>query len=83
MSTKNNPGNYDCYAKLAEDEPYFLLRAKDPHAPAIVELWAALREAEFGPSAKFLEARACAEEMREWFKTHNGVPLSRRKVEGR
>jgi hypothetical protein len=78
MSTKTEPGKYDCYAKLAQDEPYFVLRAKDPHAPALVELWAALREAEFGPSMKFLEARACAAEMRQWFKEHACQPLGER-----
>ena len=67
MSTKRNPGNYDCYAKLAYDEPYFVLRGKDPHAPALVELWAALREAEFGQFSKLDEARECAAEMRRWF----------------
>lgn len=36
MSTKLDPGQFDCYAKLADDEPYFVLRAKDPHAPVLV-----------------------------------------------
>lgn len=66
MGTKNKPGDYDCYAKLADDEPYFLLRAKDPHAPALVELWASLRAAEFGEYLKLDEARAVAVAMREW-----------------
>ena len=43
MSTKNDPGPFDCYAKLASDEPYFLLRAKDPVAPFLVMAWASLR----------------------------------------
>lgn len=29
MGTKNNPGKYDCYAKLEPDEPHFVLRGKD------------------------------------------------------
>lgn len=78
MSTKTNPGNFDCYAKLKDDEPYFILRAKDPHAPAIVELWAALRESEFGPTGKFQEAKNCAKEMRLWAKNNNITPLSMR-----
>ena len=78
MSTKQNPGNYDCYAKLADDEPYFLLRAKDPHAPILVELWAALREAEFGPFEKLEEARSCAKQMREWFARTGQKKLSER-----
>lgn len=66
MSTKLNPGNFDCYARLADDEPYFVLRGKDPHAPALVELWAALRISEFGPTEKFDEALKCAHEMKLW-----------------
>lgn len=42
MGTKNNPGKYDCYAKLGPDEPYFTLRAKDPMAPITVLVWQAL-----------------------------------------
>lgn len=43
MSTKQDAGPFDCYAKLFDDEPYFVLRAKDPDAPAIVEAWAQRR----------------------------------------
>lgn len=82
MSTKLNPGNFDCYAKLKDDEPYFVLRASDPHAPAIVELWASLRESEFGFSEKFAEARVCADAMRIWFKKNGGIPLRLRNLPG-
>lgn len=47
MGTKNNPGDYDCYAKLGPDEPYFLLRAKDPAAPYLTMMWAASRQGDF------------------------------------
>lgn len=70
MSTKLNPGQFDCYAKLADDEPYFVLRAKDPHAPALVEMWAALRQAQYGPYPKLDEARQCARDMRVWKTAH-------------
>lgn len=43
MGTKNNPGRFDCYASAAPDEPLFTLRAKDPLAPALVDMWAAIR----------------------------------------
>lgn len=43
MGTKRNPGKFDCYAKLADDEPFFVLRAKDPVAPMLVMAWRALR----------------------------------------
>lgn len=70
MSTKQNPGTYDCYAKLAIDEPYFVLRAKDPNAPALVKLWADLRETQYGHYAKLDEARLCAAQMEDWRKAH-------------
>lgn len=66
MSTKLKPGAFDCYAKLVDDEPYFVLRGKDPDAPALVEEWAARRESLYGNYAKLDEARRCAEEMRTW-----------------
>lgn len=44
MGTKKEPGAYDCYAKLEEDEPYFLLRGKDPVGPYLVKIWAASRQ---------------------------------------
>lgn len=44
MATKAQPGPYDCYAKAADDEPIFTLRAKDPIAPYLVEIWVASRK---------------------------------------
>lgn len=43
MGTKNNPGEFDCYAKLGDDEPFFVLRANDPLAPNIVMEWVRAR----------------------------------------
>ena len=73
MSTKQHPGPFDCYAKLADDETYFVLRAKDPIAPALVELWATLREGQYGHYPKLTEARVCAAEMRQWRAAHGGL----------
>ena len=47
MSTKNDPGKFDCYKKLADDEPYFVLRAKDPIAPYLIEIWRDIRADDF------------------------------------
>ena len=70
MGTKNNPGKFDCYAKAGDDEPIFVLRANDPLAPALVELWAAIRlETHPGHSdqhEKRGEALECARVMRVW-----------------
>jgi len=68
MSTKDNPGAFDCYAKLAPDEPYFVLRAKDLVAPEVVEDWVKLRTLQPGNigNPKLAEALACARAMRAW-----------------
>ena len=66
MGTKAHPGVYDCYAKAADDEPLFVLRAKDPLAPQLVEAWADRAELEGVELAKIQEARVCADDMREW-----------------
>ena len=41
MATKENPGEFDCYAAAYPDEPLFVLRANDPLAPALVRRWVA------------------------------------------
>jgi hypothetical protein len=67
MSTKKDAGPFDCYAKLFDDEPYFVLRAKDPDAPALVEEWATRRLAQGqGGNPKIPEALQCASAMRAW-----------------
>jgi len=79
MSTKQTPGAYDCYSKLAEDEPYFLLRAKDATAPGIVREWVRRRRNEaivkggtITPDyeRKLREAELCALEMDAWHGEH-------------
>lgn len=42
MGTKLNPGNFDCYAAAKDDEPMFVLLARDESAPFLVEAWARL-----------------------------------------
>lgn len=68
MSTKLNPGPYDCLTKLADDEPYLVLRAKDPDAPAVVEFWVQLRSQRPGheKNPKLPEALSTAAAMRRW-----------------
>jgi hypothetical protein len=43
MATKNNPGEFDCYANALPDEPMFVLLARDTSAPWLVEIWRHLR----------------------------------------
>lgn len=66
MGTKNNPGEYDCYHNAEPDEPMFVLLARDPLAPILVELWASLRAHAAGNPSKVEEARQCAQDMRNW-----------------
>ena len=71
MGTKENPSPFDAYAKAAPDEPMFTLLARDPHAPALVWLWGALRElSEKNDPEKIREARECCVQMMVWAKEH-------------
>jgi hypothetical protein len=40
LGSKANPSKYDPYPKLADDEPYFVIRADDVLSSALVELHA-------------------------------------------
>lgn len=66
MGTKANPAPCDCYANAAPDEPLFVLLARDKHAPALVWLWAAMREIDGEPEDVIREARECALAMAQY-----------------
>ena len=68
MGTKNNPGDFDCYANAEPDEPMFILLGRDPNAPSIVEAWADIRERDGEDATKVQEARDCANNMRTWLR---------------
>ena len=77
MGTKNNPGEFDCYENAEPDEPMFVLLARDPAAPELVEAWANRRLALINEHLKpesdkamIVEARECAEAMRKWRREH-------------
>ncbi|HAE95625.1 MULTISPECIES: hypothetical protein [Hyphomonas] len=40
VGSKSNPSQFDILNKLADDEPYFVIRAHDPLSSALVELHA-------------------------------------------
>jgi len=68
MGTKANSGKYDCYAKAADDEPIFTLRANNYLSPLLVRLWRDLYEM-YSPifdQAKSDEATQCALDMEAW-----------------
>jgi hypothetical protein len=73
MGSKNEPGKYDCYANAKPDEPMFVILARDPSAPELVELWAIRRVNLISEGKKpesdyalVEEARECADKMRQW-----------------
>lgn len=79
MGTKNNPGQFDCYAKALPDEPMFILLGRDPAASLLVAEWANIRQRaiENGrrpeSDAKMVaEARRCARKMKRWRRDHDG-----------
>lgn len=56
VGSKANPSQYDCYPDLADDEPYFVIRADDPLASALVELHAYIGAGQAGAAhAKLAE----------------------------
>lgn len=55
-----------CFAKAAEDEPLFVLRAQDFLAPTIVREWIKLARQGGCPADKLEEAERLAMRMEEW-----------------
>lgn len=73
MSTKNNPGEFDAYAKAEPDEPMFVLLARDLEAPVAIHVWVHLwlREIQMGlrpqlDRPQIEEAMRVATEMEKW-----------------
>ncbi len=66
MGTKLNPGTYDCYDKLAPDEVFFVLRAKDPIGPQTVRFWVNEAASAGHEPEKIMEASICADDMDSW-----------------
>jgi hypothetical protein len=48
VSSKDDPSQFDAYAKAEADEPFFTLLARDPVAPPLIEAWAYLRSGQIG-----------------------------------
>lgn len=80
MGTKLNPGSFDCYEKAADDEPMFVLLARDRDAANLVRTWAGIRlsrivngEVPEEDIAMVREARKCADDMDAWHKEHKNA----------
>lgn len=85
MGTKNDPGNFDCYANALPDEPMFILLARDTDAAYLVKEWAAKRRRDvlrgLRPQSDLPmidEAQRCATNMIKWRRENDGAwrPLS-------
>lgn len=55
VGSKSNPSQFDILDKLAEDEPYFVIRAHDPLSSALVELHAYIGAGQSGAAHDTLE----------------------------
>lgn len=79
MGSKNNPGEFDCYAAALPDEPMFILLARDTAFSAIVTEWARFRRHEIVTGerpatdmAMVEEATDCAAAGRRWRRENLG-----------
>lgn len=79
MSTKQDEFRRGCFGKALPDEPMFVLLARDPDAPRLVEEWAqrrmvAVADGTRPPSdeAGVQEAMRLAHDMRAWRSTNDG-----------
>jgi hypothetical protein len=66
MATKAEEIKNGCLSKVAEDEPVFVLRAKDGLAPTVVKIWALIAKQAGVLDEKCVEAILLAEEMERW-----------------
>ncbi len=69
MGTKNNPAPFDCYANAADDEPMFVLLARDKAAAVTVADWIAHRvrmNLNATDDAQITEAYDCLRDMIAW-----------------
>jgi len=80
MGTKLQELRNGCFARAMDDEPMFVLLARDPGAPALVRAWCDQREQEISEGkrpasdlAQVQEARGCAERMERWRTDNDGA----------
>lgn len=80
MGTKLTELRDGCFHAALDDEPMFVLLARDPDAPRLCRNWASQRESEIergsrpsSDSAKVQAARETAGRMDKWRKENDGV----------
>jgi len=79
VGTKNQPGDFACYTKALDDEPMFVLLARDPQAPGMIEDWAETRRDAINANRRPISdipqvehALALAAQMRMWRRDNFG-----------
>jgi len=80
MGTKLEELRDGCFARAMDDEPMFVLLARDARAPVMVRAWATQRKADISMGRKpasdmavVEEAFACAEKMEAWREANDGA----------
>lgn len=79
MGTKAQELRDGCFARAMDDEPMFVLLARDPSAPALARQWADERAAAIHRGDRpetdieqVIEARRCADRMEAWREENDG-----------
>lgn len=70
MSTKQNPGPFDDYAALGQNEPYFVLMARRPGDAKFVRMWGAEQREAGEQTARTEDAFNTADTMEVWRDTN-------------
>lgn len=80
MGTKLQELRDGCFARAMDDEPMFVLLARDPQAPSHVREWADDRAEAIANGSKpasdmamVQEARECADRMEKWREENDGA----------
>lgn len=69
--TKNNPGPHAILGKVEDDEPIFVIRAKDKYAASLVWLWTTMRELDQEDSEVIADAQQIFMAMLQWAKDND------------
>lgn len=79
MSTKENPGKFDCYGRAMPHEEMFTVLGRDRTSPKFVLKWAKKRMTDIAKGkapesdlAMVAEAVLCAKRMKRWRAENNG-----------
>lgn len=66
MATRREEIEGGCLSRVAEDEPVFVIRARDAIGPMVVRFWSDIAEGKGVDPAKVAGVRALADRMSDW-----------------